>query len=50
VTESGLRALQERRNVRTERLAEALSTGFTHSELRQLIAAAPLIERVAQSI
>jgi DNA-binding MarR family transcriptional regulator len=50
VTESGLRALQERRNVRTERLAEALSTGFTHSELRQLIAAAPLIERLAQSI
>jgi DNA-binding MarR family transcriptional regulator len=47
VTEPGFRAL---RKVRTERLAEALSTGFTHSELRQLSAVAPLIERLAQSV
>jgi DNA-binding MarR family transcriptional regulator len=47
VTEPGFRAL---RSVRTGRLVEALSTGFTHSELRQLTAIAPLIERLARSI
>jgi hypothetical protein len=31
-------------------LAKALSTGFTRSELNQLMAAAPLIERRAQGI
>lgn len=49
-TESGLRVLQSRRNARTEQLVQALSTRFTRSELRQLMAAAPLIERLAQSI
>src|SRR5579862_3562956 len=49
-TESGLELLRSRRNERTERLALALSTGFTASELKQLMAAAPLIERLAQSI
>jgi DNA-binding MarR family transcriptional regulator len=49
-TESGLQVLQSRRNARTGQLARALSTRFTCSELRQLIAAAPLIERLAQSI
>jgi hypothetical protein len=50
LTEAGLRALRNRRNARTEQLAKALSTGFTRSELRQLMAAAPLIERLAQRI
>lgn len=50
VTEAGLQALWNRRNARTEQLAQALSTGFTRSELKQLMAAAPLIERLAESI
>jgi len=50
VTDSGRRVLQDKRNARTERLAKALSAGFTPSELRQLEAAAPLLERLAQSI
>src|SRR2546421_3797054 len=49
-TEAGLQALRNRRNARTEALAKALSTGFTRSELKQLMAAAPLLERLAQSI
>jgi hypothetical protein len=31
-------------------MAQALATGFTRSELGQLMAVAPLIERLAQSI
>lgn len=50
VTEAGLEVLRNRRNARTEVLAEALSTRFTRTELRQLMAAAPLLERLAQSI
>ena len=50
LTEAGRRVLRNRRNARTQQLAKALSTGFTCSELSQLMAAAPLIERLAQSI
>jgi len=50
LTTAGLQALRNRRSARTERLAQALLTGFTHSELKHLMAAVPLIERVAQSI
>ncbi len=50
ITEPGLQVLRDRRNARTERLAEALSSGFTHAELEQLMATAPLLERLAQSI
>ena len=49
-TEAGLQALRNRRNARAEHLAQALSTGFTRSELEQLMAVAPLLERLAQSI
>jgi DNA-binding MarR family transcriptional regulator len=49
LTEAGSQMLRHRRNVRTERLATALSAGFSRSELNQLMAAAPLIERLAQS-
>ena len=49
-TEAGLQVLRNRRNARTEQLAQALAAEFTRSELRQLMAAAPLIERLAQSI
>ncbi len=50
ITEAGLAVLRDRRNARTERLAQALSSGFTRAELEQLIAVAPLLERLAQSI
>ena len=50
LSNAGLAALRDKRNARTERLAEALSSGFTDAELRQLIAAVPLIERLAQQI
>jgi len=50
VTDAGLQVLRNRRSARTEQLARALSTGFTRSELRQLMAAAPLIERLAQRL
>ncbi len=49
-TEAGLQALRDRRDARTEQLAKALSSGFTPAELEQLMAAAPLLERLAQSI
>ena len=50
VTEAGLQLLRNKRGARTEQLAQALSAGFTQAELRQLAAAAPLLERLAQSI
>jgi len=50
VTKAGLKVLRNRRNARTERLARSLSREFTRSELKQLVAAAPLIERLGQSI
>ena len=50
VTEAGQQALGDQHDARTELLARALSTGFSAAELRQLMAAAPLIERLAQSI
>jgi DNA-binding MarR family transcriptional regulator len=50
VTDRGRELLRSRRNARTEVLARALATGFTRSELEQLLAAAPLLERLAQSI
>ena len=49
-TEPGLELLRYRRNRRTEELARALSTGFSTTELQQLAAAAPLLERLANSI
>jgi DNA-binding MarR family transcriptional regulator len=50
VTEAGQLALGSRRSARTDQLARALATGFTNAELRQLMAVAPLIDRLAQSI
>ena len=49
-TEAGRAVLADRRNERTSQLAQALSAGFTPAELSQLMAAAPLLERLAQSI
>jgi DNA-binding MarR family transcriptional regulator len=50
VTPAGLHLLRSKRSARTGQLAQALSTGFTAAELRRLMAAAPLLERLAQSI
>jgi DNA-binding MarR family transcriptional regulator len=50
VTEAGRDVLRDKRNARAEQLAQALSAGFTPAELRQLMAVAPLLERLAQSI
>ena len=49
-TDAGLQVLRERRNARTDELARALSSGFSPEELEQLVAAGPLLERLAQSI
>ncbi len=50
LTEAGQRTLRSRRNVRTQQLARALGAEFSRAELDQLMAAAPLLERLAQSI
>jgi DNA-binding MarR family transcriptional regulator len=50
VTETGLALLRDRRNRRTAQLQQALATEFTATELEQLGAAAPLLERLANSI
>jgi DNA-binding MarR family transcriptional regulator len=49
-TAAGRQLVHDRRNARTEQLAKALSSGFTGGELEQLMAAAPLLERLAQSL
>jgi DNA-binding MarR family transcriptional regulator len=49
-TESGLRALRDRRRARARALADAMSGAFTDDEVDQLRAVAPLIERLAHSI
>lgn len=51
VTDAGVQALKDKRNARTELIARALTSGeFTPTELEQLAAAAPLLERLAQNI
>ena len=50
LTDAGRQMLQDKRTARTQQLAQALSAGFTPAELGQLMAAAALLERLAQSI
>jgi DNA-binding MarR family transcriptional regulator len=50
LTEAGQQVLQDKRSARVAQLARALSDGFTPAELRQLRVAAPLLERLAQTI
>ena len=50
LTDVGLQALRNRRNARTEQMARALAAEFTTAELEQLMAVAPLLERLAQSV
>jgi DNA-binding MarR family transcriptional regulator len=49
VTAAGKRIVGRRRDVRVEQIAAALD-GFTDSELQQLLAATPLIQRLADSL
>lgn len=49
-TKAGLATLRSRRNVKSEAMAAALDAEFSTEELERLRAAAPLIERLAQSI
>jgi len=50
LTDAGQRMLRDRRNVRVQQMASALTDGFTGAELDQLMSAAPLLERLAQII
>ncbi len=50
LTGAGLDELRSRRDALTRQLAKALSTSFSPTELRQLAAATPLLERLAQTI
>jgi DNA-binding MarR family transcriptional regulator len=50
ITAAGRQLLRDRRHQSTETMARALSAAFTGAELDQLMAAAPLLERLAQSI
>ena len=50
LTGAGAELLRSRRDARAQQLAQALSAQFTRSELAQLLVAAPLIERLAQSL
>jgi DNA-binding MarR family transcriptional regulator len=50
LTTGGQDLLRRRRSARSEMLSDALAAGFTTTELKQLQAAASLIERLAQSI
>jgi DNA-binding MarR family transcriptional regulator len=50
LTTGGQDLLRRRRTARSEMLSQALAAGFTNTEIKELQAAAPLIERLAQSI
>ena len=50
ISEAGLRVLRDKRNLVTEAIAKILARDFTPDELRQLEAAVPLIERLAQRL
>ncbi|HEY3471680.1 MAG TPA: MarR family transcriptional regulator [Amycolatopsis sp.] len=50
VTEAGVRLLTDRRSRTTRQMATALAEKFTEAEQRELIAAIPLIERLADEL
>ncbi|MFC4501316.1 MULTISPECIES: MarR family winged helix-turn-helix transcriptional regulator [Streptomyces] len=50
LTDTGRQALADKRGTRTEQVAQALADSFTPQELKQLAAAAPLLDRLAQRI
>jgi DNA-binding MarR family transcriptional regulator len=50
LTEAGRQTVRNKHTARTQQLAKALSGGFTRAELHTLMAAAPLIERLGESL
>ncbi|WP_329047632.1 MarR family transcriptional regulator [Amycolatopsis sp. NBC_01488] len=50
VTEAGVRLLTDRRSQTTRQMATALAEKFTVAEQRKLVAAIPLIERLADEL
>jgi DNA-binding MarR family transcriptional regulator len=50
LTRAGQELLGRRRSARSELLSQALASNFTRAELKQLQVAAPLLERLAESI
>jgi DNA-binding MarR family transcriptional regulator len=50
LTEAGREVVRSKRTARTRQLAKALTDGFTQAELEVLLAAAPLIERLGESL
>jgi DNA-binding MarR family transcriptional regulator len=50
LSKAGRQVRRSRSDARTSQLADALAGGFTRAELKQLMAAAPLLERLAESI
>ena len=50
ITEAGRQVVHDKRGARTAMIAAALRDGFTDAELGQLLAAAPLIERLAEKL
>jgi DNA-binding MarR family transcriptional regulator len=50
ITERGRQRVHDKRGARTEQLAAALRDGFSNAELGQLMAAASLIERLAEKL
>ena len=50
VTPDGAKLLRVKRSTRTQQLATALAAEFTAAELKRLMAAAPLIERLGHRI
>jgi DNA-binding MarR family transcriptional regulator len=50
ITAAGRRTVHDKRGARTEQIATALRNGFSEDELGQLMAAAALLERLAEKL
>jgi DNA-binding MarR family transcriptional regulator len=50
ISDAGRQMVNDRRGARTGQLAAALRAAFTDAELGQLLAAAPLLERLAEKL
>jgi len=50
MTKAGDRALRSRRDARTEQMARVIENRFTRAEMKALMTAAPLIERLGEGL
>jgi DNA-binding MarR family transcriptional regulator len=50
ITEAGRQLIHDKRGARTGQIADALGDGFSAGELTQLMAAVPLLERLAEKL